>query len=275
MGNGVSNYATFSGRIFVNAGTVSFGNAGFNPLGTASAATYIASGATVNLNGQSSAGAEPFVIIGSGIGATGALTNSTGSSSITGSITLAGASSIGGAGNITLGGAINDGGYGFGLSKVGAGTVILTAANTYTGGTTIGVGAGTLQIGAGGTTGSLAGNIVDNASVVFNRTDSFLFSGAISGAGTVNQAGTGTLILDNTISSAVTISAGTLQIGNGGTTGAVTGNITDNANLVFNRSDNLTYAGVISGIGNVSQNGGATLTPYWRQYYLHRRDKYQ
>ena len=44
---------------------------------------------------------------------------------------------------------------------------ILTGANTYSGGTTIS--AGTLQIGNGGTTGSIAGNIVDNAALIFNR----------------------------------------------------------------------------------------------------------
>ena len=37
---------------------------------------------------------------------------------------------------------------------------ILTGANTYTGGTTIT--AGTLQLGNGGTTGSIAGNVVNN-----------------------------------------------------------------------------------------------------------------
>src|SRR5262249_4036108 len=43
------------------------------------------------------------------------------------------------------------------------------------------------------------------------------------------------------------ISAGTLQIGNGGTTGSVAGNIVDNAALVFNRSNALTYGGGVMG----------------------------
>ena len=47
------------------------------------------------------------------------------------------------------------------LTKQGAGTLILTGANSYAGGTTIA--AGTLQIGNGGTTGSLVGDIVNNA----------------------------------------------------------------------------------------------------------------
>src|SRR5258706_320600 len=50
------------------------------------------------------------------------------------------------------------------------------------------------------------------------------------------------------------------QIGNGGPTGVVAGNITANAALIFNRSDAVTYAGVISGSGTVTQAGAGTLS---------------
>ena len=43
------------------------------------------------------------------------------------------------------------------LTKAGAGTTTLTGANTYSGGTTIS--AGTLQVGNGGTTGSIVGDV--------------------------------------------------------------------------------------------------------------------
>ena len=56
-----------------------------------------------------------------------------------------------------------------GLVQTGLGTLIFTGTNTYTGGTTIST--GTLQIGNGGTTGSVAGNIVDNSALVFNRSN--------------------------------------------------------------------------------------------------------
>ena len=69
---------------------------------------------------------------------------------------------------------------------------------------------------------------------------------SISGTGSLTQAGTGTLTLtgDNTYTGATTISAGTLSLGSGGTTGSVAGNIVDNGALVFNRSNALTYGGI-------------------------------
>ena len=52
------------------------------------------------------------------------------------------------------------------LTKVGAGTLMLTASNTYTGATTIS--AGTLQLGDGvANNGSVAGNITDSAALSF------------------------------------------------------------------------------------------------------------
>ena len=84
------------------------------------------------------------------------------------------------------------------------------------------ISAGTLQIGNGGTTGSVAGDVVDNAALVFNRSDALTYGGVISGTGSLTKSGTGTLTLtgDNTYTGGTTISAGTLQIGNGGTTGS-------------------------------------------------------
>ena len=80
--------------------------------------------------------------------------------------------------------------------------------------------------------------------------------------GLLNQ-GSGTLTLTgaNTYSGTTIISGGTLQIGNNGTTGDLgTGNITDNANLAFDFTNNPTVSTVISGTGALTQNGTGTLT---------------
>ena len=80
----------------------------------------------------------------------------------------------------------------------------------------------------------------------------------ISGTGTLTKAGAGTTTLTgaNTYSGTTTISAGTLQVGNGGTSGRLgTGNVVNNAALVINRSDAVTRRAVISGTGTLTQVG--------------------
>ena len=147
-----------------------------------------------------------------------------------------------------------------GLVKVGAGTLTLSGNNTYAGSTTISSGA--LQIGASSTSGAITGNITDSASLLFDRSDAVSYAGVISGTGNVSQVGSGTLTLtgNNTYTGTTTVSSGTLQIGAGSTSGAIAGNIADNAALIFNRSDAYTYAGAISGSGSVTQAGSGTLT---------------
>jgi len=77
------------------------------------------------------------------------------------------------------------------------------------------------------------------------------------------QSGTGTLILTgtNTYSGGTTVNAGTLQIGNGAISGSIIGNIFtgNNARVAFNRSDDYTYSGVITGSGSLVQSGTGTL----------------
>lgn len=145
-----------------------------------------------------------------------------------------------------------------GIEKTGAGILTLTRDQSVTGTTTIS--GGTLRLGNGATTGAVGGPIVDNAALVINRSNTLGFAAPISGTGSVTQAGAGTTIFtaDNSYAGGTTISAGTLQLGNGGASGSVVGNIVNNAELVANRSNTLNLTGNISGSGALRQVGGGT-----------------
>jgi fibronectin-binding autotransporter adhesin len=158
---------------------------------------------------------------------------------------------------LTLNGVVSGGGS---LIKDGAGLMVLTAANTYAGGTT--VNSGILQVG-NGTTGSILGDVVNNAQIAFARSDDIVFAGTISGGGSLSQLGAGmlTLAADNSYTGTTTISsvnAGTLQLGNGGATGSILGDVINGGTLIFNRSNEYSFAGTISGAGDVRQEGTGT-----------------
>ena len=144
------------------------------------------------------------------------------------------------------------------LTKTGAGTQILSGTNTYTGTTTIS--GGTLRIGDGGTTGALPGNAVNNATLAFDRSNDYTYSGNISGTGAVTQSGTGTLTLSgaNTYTGATTVEAGILNL-----TGSLTSAVTATAGTVLtgagSSTGSLTMAAGssfgISGTSGTSFNG--------------------
>ena len=145
-----------------------------------------------------------------------------------------------------------------GLVKQGSGRLTLTADNTYSGGTTILT--GSLQVGNGGTTGSVVGNIIDNAELALDRVDTNTIAGQISGTGAVRKLGSGTTILtsDNSYTGGTTNASGILQLGNGGTTGGIVGDIINDGSLVFDRSNTFSFVGTITGAGGVRQAGTGT-----------------
>ena len=142
------------------------------------------------------------------------------------------------------------------LTLTGGGNLTLIGTNSYTGGTT--VSAGTLT----GNTASLQGDITNNSAVVFDQTTSGIYTGVMSGTGNLTKTGVGTLILtaNNTYTGGTIITGGILQLGNGGTTGMIAGDVINNGVLAFNRSDNVVFAGNISGSGSISYMGRGTVT---------------
>lgn len=155
------------------------------------------------------------------------------------------------------------------IIKQGTGEAVITGDITSAG--NVRVETGELHIGDGGTRGNLLSDTVLSAGTALkvNRVDAALLNGVISGEGRFEQVGAGTTILsgENTWTGGTTISNGTLQIGNNGNSGSVTGNIVNNATLQFNRSDTFTVDNLISGTGNLVQAGSGTMTLRGDQTY--------
>jgi mucin-19 len=153
----------------------------------------------------------------------------------------------------TLSGAIT--GTGAFTADATGGTITLSGANTYDGATTIP--GGTVRVGAGGATGALgAGAITNNGSLVFNRTGTVTVAVEISGTGTLEQAGTGTTVLEgvNTYSGATTVSAGTLAITDAAGLG------TTAAGTTVASGATLDLRGVVVGAEAITLNGGTLAT---------------
>uniref|UniRef100_UPI00111A0193 autotransporter-associated beta strand repeat-containing protein n=1 Tax=Salmonella enterica TaxID=28901 RepID=UPI00111A0193 len=138
------------------------------------------------------------------------------------------------------------------LIKQGAGTLILNAENTYTGGTTIS--GGTLVATNVDALGS--GDVTDDATLELNTGGTF--DNAISGSGQVVKSGDKMLTLSgaNSYSGGTLISDGTLVASNVEALG--TGDVTNDAVLELNTGGDFDNA--ISGSGQVVKSGDKTLT---------------
>ena len=181
-----------------------------------------------------------------------------------------------------------------GLIKTGTGTQTLSGGNSFTG--KVQINQGTLSIGAesglGGTVASLTADQLQFAGGTLAVNTGFAMSnnrgitlnsgggtidvasgqtlgigGVITGANNLTKSGSGTLTLSgaNNYSGGTTISEGTLQLGNGSTTGALSASssIINNGTLAFNRSIAVTQGtdfGLISGSGAVTTIGTGALT---------------
>jgi outer membrane autotransporter protein len=147
----------------------------------------------------------------------------------------------------------------FGPQGFGGGKITLTGDNTFTGGSTI-LRNQTVQLGDGGATGSLVGNVFFTSTIgpisptlgllAFDRSDTYAFAGKISGRGDVEQIGSGALVLtaDNTYTGTTTVSAGTL---------IVDGSIVSSS-LTLDSGATLGGSGVVGGF---AAPAGATVAP--------------
>ncbi len=257
----------FTGATTVNAGIINYQNG--TAFGTDSAITS-ASGATVQVQGGITGGSEPLGIGGSGaVGANGALENVSGANSYAGAITMSATSTIAiDAGSLTLSGAIGDGGLGYGVNKVGTGTLTFKGANTFTGPTNVSAGILNYQNGtalgtnsaitvASGAAIQIQGGITSGA-----QTLTLSGTGASGATGTVeNVSGANTLAMPIVLAADPVISsdAGSLTI-SGGVTGSAdlflatnNGTITVQTNPI-NNAGGLTNDG--TGPGAVSITGG-------------------
>jgi autotransporter-associated beta strand protein len=159
------------------------------------------------------------------------------------------------------------------LTKWGRDVLILNNSTaTWTGGTRIRD--GTLQLGVGGSFGLLPGvpgnpssvDISAGATLRFQRGSDKSFFDNISGAGGITIANSPTtvvrLVSDNTYTGVTRISSGMLMIGQGspGQPGSLASSVvTNTGTLIFNRVEDLTYAGAISGSGAVTKQAAGRL----------------
>ncbi|MDF2764912.1 MAG: hypothetical protein K0S81_1906 [Rhodospirillales bacterium] len=129
--------------------------------------------------------------------------------------------------NLTMSGVISGAGR---LTKDGTGILLLSGANTYSGGTTVSDG-----ILWGDSTG-IQGNVVNHAAVVFAQGGDGTYTGQMSGTGTVSKTGGGKLSLTGTNSHTgpTVLFSGILSVSSDANLGATgsTGSL-----LIFNGGD--------------------------------------
>lgn len=131
-----------------------------------------------------------------------------------------------------------------GLTKTGAGTLVMTGANTYTG--TSVIAAGTLQTSAA----NLPGDVVDNGVLVLNETADVTYARTISGTGLLTKQGLGQLTMTGDSSSYAgntVLSGGGLQV-----TGSLGGNIDVGSGTVLSGTGS---------VGTITIGAGGTLEP--------------
>ena len=245
-------YPVFDGGGLLLDGTVLGSNYGFSITGN---------GGTINTNGLTATISTPIVDAQAGTPGGLTIVDSTGGGvlTLTAANTYTGATTVSG-GTLTLAGA---GSLASTAVAVAAGAVLNDTNGGLSSATSV-RNDGTLNLGANQTIAQLSGastGIVALDVNTLNITNGGAFAGVIGGSGgLVLTGGSQTLSGANTYTGGTTINAGSLQLGNGGTTGAILGNVLDNGNLAVNHADAVSLPGMISGSGSFAQLGTGTTT---------------
>ena len=230
---------SYSGYTIVTAGVL----ADENPYAFSdNSQLFVGSGGTVNVNFP-----EQVLSLSDNLGYGGSVVIASGATLV-----------MNGGYTSTFSGAISGAG---GIEMDIAGTLILTGTNTYTGTTVIGSNAA-IQIGNGGTTGSIASNSIASSAATsstpsalsFKLSTPYTYAGALSGWLNVVQAGTGTTTLsgNNTYSGPTTVNSGTLTAGsNFAFGGASYSNVTVNGGGILDLGSYSDTVGTISGAGAI------------------------
>jgi len=260
-GNAALNGTSRATALNLNSGTLALGSAGRLAATTTLAVTGSA-GASLTLGGNetigSLAGAANVALGSSTLTVGGANTSTTYSGGISG----AGGLTKSGSGTLTL-----TGSNGFtGGASLNAGTLAVGSANALGSAGTISFGGGTLQFSASNTTdysGRFSNAAGQQYSIDTNGQDVTLASTLAGNGSSVAKLGLGTLLLtaNNTLTGGATISQGTLQVGNGTTTGNLSGPraIAAGARLLISNTAYSLSAGwgTITGAGTLELDGGS------------------
>lgn len=240
---------TYDGATSITAGALSVSSA--NALGATSAGTVVNFGASLALLGGVTFAAEPLTINGPGFGSLGAIFNGNGSNTLTGPITLGSASGIGVlGGDLTISGQITDGASSFALTKRLSGTLALSNANPYDGGTNINAGVVSISnnsaLGTGSATVSSGAGLTLSGGITVSNNVSFAGSG-MSGNGAIRS-----LSGNNVYSGTATLTANASQIQVDAGQLDISGNLDDNGNGYVT---NKTGSGLLLVSGTLTSSG--------------------
>lgn len=141
------------------------------------------------------------------------------------------------------------------LVKTGEGTLTLTKNSQYTGGTTIAE--GNLQLGTGGTTGSIIGDVANYGVLQVNRSNTLELNGNISGTGQLWQQGNGTTVLsgNNNYSGITLVENGTLLAKGANKLSAASAHVVSEGALLDTGGDDQVVAGLVNQ-GTINLRGG-------------------